>query len=254
MANRDKCAAVTGPGPDSATDAAQKQKSDGEKPGRDKKGLFVVGNLGGPGRPRGSKNMLPRGSRKMMKELIAGRITRDGQPVATIMVDLFFQGLQGGVVLRRNAKTTTYVSPVAFLKLFLDYMLKIPEQALKAKGPLKSPGLAVQVSSAPPTLPAASRATARAPIRCPSRSSAPTSGRGIDARVARPASLDSPHFAGGTSRGLLAFTSPSATRGSTLSGRQRDAGSSKAGRSLGAAASHSFFVGHALRGFQVPPT
>jgi hypothetical protein len=69
----------------------------------------------------------------MMKELISGRITRDGQPVATIMVDLFFQGMSGGVVLRRNAKTTTYVSPAAFLKLFLDYMLKIREQALKAK-------------------------------------------------------------------------------------------------------------------------
>ena len=68
-----------------------------------------------------------------MEELIAGRITRDGQPVATIMVDLFFQGMQGRVVLRRNAKTTIYVSPVAFLKLFLDYMLKIREQALKAK-------------------------------------------------------------------------------------------------------------------------
>jgi hypothetical protein len=49
------------------------------------------------------------------------------------MVDLFFQGMQGRVVLRRNAKTTIYVSPVAFLKLFLDYMLKIREQALKAK-------------------------------------------------------------------------------------------------------------------------
>jgi len=68
-----------------------------------------------------------------MEELIAGRITRDGQPVATIMVDLFFQGMQGRVVLRRNAKTTIYVSPAAFLKLFLDYMLKIREQALKAK-------------------------------------------------------------------------------------------------------------------------
>jgi len=60
-----------------------------------------------------------------MKELIAGRLTRDGQPGATIMVDLFFQGMQGRVVLRRNAKTTTYVSPATFLKLFLDYMLKI---------------------------------------------------------------------------------------------------------------------------------
>jgi hypothetical protein len=93
----------------------------------------VQGNPGGPGRPRGSKNMLPRGSRKMMKELFSGRITRDGQPVATIMVDLFFQGMQGRVVLRRNVKTTTYVSPVSFLKLFLDYMLKIREQALKAR-------------------------------------------------------------------------------------------------------------------------
>jgi hypothetical protein len=100
---------------------------------RDEKGLFVQGNPGGPGRPRGSKNILPRGSRKMMKKLIAGRLTQDGRPIATIMVDLFFQGLQGGVVLRRNAKTTTYVSPAAFLKLFLDYMLKIREQALKAK-------------------------------------------------------------------------------------------------------------------------
>jgi len=43
-----------------------------------------------------------------------------GRPIATIMVDLFFQGLQGGVVLRRNAKTTTYVSPANFLKLFLE--------------------------------------------------------------------------------------------------------------------------------------
>ena len=101
-------------------------------------GLFVAGNPGGPGRPRGSKNMLPLGSRKMMTELIAGRLTQDGRPIATIMVDLFFQGLEGAVVLRRNAKTTTYVSPVAFLKLFLDYMLKVHELALKAKAAKKN--------------------------------------------------------------------------------------------------------------------
>jgi hypothetical protein len=68
---------------------------------RDQKGLFVGGNPGGPGRPRGSKNVLPRGSRKTMKELIAGRIKQDGQPIR-IIVDLFFEGLQGKMVLRRN--------------------------------------------------------------------------------------------------------------------------------------------------------
>ena len=69
----------------------------------------------------------------MMKKLIAGRLTQDGRPIAMIMVDLFFQGLEGGVVLRRNAKTTAYVNPATFLKLLLDYMLKLRESALKAK-------------------------------------------------------------------------------------------------------------------------
>jgi hypothetical protein len=74
----------------------------------------------------------------MMKELLAGRLTQDGRPIATIMVDLFFQGLAGGVVLRRNAKTTTYVNPATFLKLLLDYMRKLRESALKAKAAKKN--------------------------------------------------------------------------------------------------------------------
>ena len=73
-----------------------------------------------------------------MKKLIAGRLTQDGQPVATIMVDLFFRGLRGEVVLRQNAKATTYVSPANFLKLFLDYMLKLRELALKTKAAKKN--------------------------------------------------------------------------------------------------------------------
>ena len=116
-------------------------------------------NLGtpGPGRPRGSKNAFPRGTRKVMKELVAGRIRaqikdEDGKdrevPISRILVQLYFDGMQGKVILRQHGKSTTYVSPLIFLKSFLDFMLKDMELRLKkraARALRKGTGRGIQV-------------------------------------------------------------------------------------------------------------
>jgi len=68
-----------------------------------------------------------------MKELIAGRIKKDDRPISEPMIELFFDGLTGKVVLsevestNRKGFTTVhrqFVSPAVFLKALHDYMLK----------------------------------------------------------------------------------------------------------------------------------
>ena len=77
-----------------------------------------------------------------MKELIAGRITKDDRPISELMIELFFDGLAGKVVLsevesiNRKGFTTVhrqFVSPAVFLKALHDYMLKSRELALKTE-------------------------------------------------------------------------------------------------------------------------
>jgi hypothetical protein len=77
-----------------------------------------------------------------MKELIAGRIKKDDRPISEPMIELFFDGLAGKVVLsevestNRQGFTTVhrqFVSPAVFLKALHDYMLKSRELALKLR-------------------------------------------------------------------------------------------------------------------------
>ena len=77
-----------------------------------------------------------------MKELIAGRIRaqikdEDGKDrevlISRILVQLYFDGLQGKVILRQHGKGTTYVSPAIFLKSFQEFMLKDMELRLKKR-------------------------------------------------------------------------------------------------------------------------
>jgi len=54
------------------------------------------------------------------------------------MIDLFFEGLEGNVVLaettsEKGSVTRHYASPVVFLKILHDYMLKSRELALKIR-------------------------------------------------------------------------------------------------------------------------
>jgi len=77
-----------------------------------------------------------------MKELIAGRIRalikdEDGKDrevlISRILVQLYFDGMQGKVILRQRGKSTTYVSPAIFLKSFQEFVLKDMELRLKRK-------------------------------------------------------------------------------------------------------------------------
>jgi hypothetical protein len=81
---------------------------------------------------------LPRGAYRAMKELIAGRIRKDGRPVSEVLLELFFEGLAGNVILAettsgKGSVTLHYVSPAIFLKILLDYMLKSRELAFKIR-------------------------------------------------------------------------------------------------------------------------
>ena len=77
-----------------------------------------------------------------MKELVAGQIRaqikdEDGKdrevPISRILVQLYFAGMQGKVILRQHGKGTTYVSPAIFLKSFHEFMLKDMELRLKKR-------------------------------------------------------------------------------------------------------------------------
>src|SRR5262249_30600471 len=103
---------------------------------RDPKGLFVMGNPGGPGRPPGSKDSFPRNSYRAMRELIAGRIMKamkdeEGKDVqrsaAEIMAEVILEGMLGNLVLSQTDKSTTYANPLHAVKLYQDDMLKARE-------------------------------------------------------------------------------------------------------------------------------
>jgi hypothetical protein len=77
-----------------------------------------------------------------MQELVAGQIRaqikdEDGEdreaPISRILVRLYFEGMQGKVILRQDNRGTVYVNPVIFLKSFLDFMLKDMELRLKKR-------------------------------------------------------------------------------------------------------------------------
>jgi hypothetical protein len=63
----------------------------------------VEGNPGGPGRPRGSKNSFPRGTKQIMKGLLSGEF-RDGDSGETAglkVAKLIMDGLDGKVYQER---------------------------------------------------------------------------------------------------------------------------------------------------------
>jgi hypothetical protein len=103
---------------------------------RDQKGLFVEGNPGGPGRPPGSKNVLPRGTKQIMNGLLSGEL-RDGDSGETAglrLAQLIMDGLGGKVYQERIAPdgsiTKVSVSPAVFAKMLLDRLEH--EEALEA--------------------------------------------------------------------------------------------------------------------------
>jgi hypothetical protein len=98
-----------------------------------------------------------------MKELIAGRITKDDRPISEPMIELFFDGLTGKVVLsevestNRKGFTTVhrqFVSPAVFLKALHDYMLKSRELALKLRDAKKNEGTGGGIRIVLPSVPA----------------------------------------------------------------------------------------------------
>src|SRR5262249_32784313 len=98
-------------------------------------GQFLAGREKTGGRGKGTPNKWPDNYIRAMRELIAGRIkelTKDEtDPVAIsrIIAQLYFDGLNGKVVLSEDEITTDkstivkkhYVSPAIFLKLFQDW-------------------------------------------------------------------------------------------------------------------------------------
>jgi hypothetical protein len=97
-------------------------------------GQFVEGNPGGPGRPLGSRNAFPRGTKEALKEMIEGRILKDGKAAAEILAELIFKGMNGEIVISQSERGTTYANPLGFAKLYTEYMLKSETlEAAKAK-------------------------------------------------------------------------------------------------------------------------
>ncbi len=97
-----------------------------EKPVRDQKGLFVEGNPGGPGRPPGSKNAFPRGTKQILNGLLTGELQDgdSGETAGLKIAQLIMDGLDGKVYLERIAPdgsiTKISVSPTLFARMLLD--------------------------------------------------------------------------------------------------------------------------------------
>jgi len=114
---------------DRAIDAAQKEITD-ENPVRDARGLFVEGNPGGPGRPPGSKNVFPPGTKLALKELMEGRLLADGKTAAEILVEALLEGMQGKAAVVSDKHGRTTISPLGFIQTYMDYVSK--HEALEA--------------------------------------------------------------------------------------------------------------------------
>jgi hypothetical protein len=68
--------------------------------------------------------------------------------ISRILVQLYFDGLEGKVILRQHGKGTTYVSPAIFLKSLHEFMFKDMELRLKkraARAQRKGTGRGIQV-------------------------------------------------------------------------------------------------------------
>ena len=111
--------------------------------GRDRAtGRFREGHRKLGGRVAGSKDRFPRNSFKAMTDIIAGRVMKhqkdkeSGQKVAKsaaeIMAKAIFEGMAGELVLHQDSKGgITYANPLLAVKLYLDYMLRARELAIR---------------------------------------------------------------------------------------------------------------------------
>jgi hypothetical protein len=96
----------------------------------------VEGNPGGPGRPRGSKNSFPRGTKQIMKGVLSGefRDSDSGETAGLKVAKLIMDGLDGKAYQERigpdGSITKISVSQAVFAKLLFDRMEH--EDALEA--------------------------------------------------------------------------------------------------------------------------
>ena len=90
----------------------------------------MEGNPGGPGRPPGSKNVFPPGTKLALKELMEGRLLADGKTAAEILVEALLEGMQGKAAVVSDKHGRTTISPLGFIQTYMDYVSK--HEALEA--------------------------------------------------------------------------------------------------------------------------